>query len=46
MGLIQGKRVEMVNNSGNRPVVLRLEETCIALGRGMAMKIYVRRNKE
>ena len=46
MGLRPGQRVEMIANSGCGPLVLRLDEARIALGRGMAMKIYVRRNKE
>jgi len=46
MGLRPGQRVEMIANSGCGPLVLRLDEARIALGRGMAMKIYVRRNGE
>jgi ferrous iron transport protein A len=48
MGLRPGKRVEMIANSGCGPLILRLDEARIALGRGMAMKIYVtvRRNEE
>lgn len=46
MGLRPGKRVEMIANSGCGPLILRLDEARIALGRGMAMKIYVRRNGE
>lgn len=45
MGLRPGKHVEMITNSGTGPLVLRLEESRIALGRGMAMKIYVRRSE-
>lgn len=44
MGLRPGKRVEMIANRGTGPLILRLDEARIALGRGMAMKIYVRRN--
>lgn len=43
MGLRPGQRVEMVSNQGGGPLVVRLDETRIALGRGMAMKIYVSR---
>lgn len=43
MGLRPGQRVEMIANSGCGPLVLRLDEARIAMGRGMAMKIYVRR---
>jgi ferrous iron transport protein A len=46
MGIRPGKRVEMIANKGCGPLILRLDETRIALGRGMAMKIYVRRNGE
>lgn len=46
MGLRPGKRVEMIANTGCGPLILRLDEARIALGRGMAMKIYVRRNGE
>jgi len=45
MGLRPGKRVEMITNRGTGPIVLRLDECRIALGRGIAMKIYVRRNE-
>lgn len=44
MGLRPGKQVEMLTNSGGGPVLLKIDESRIALGRGMAMKIYVRRN--
>jgi len=45
MGLRPGKQVEMITNSGSGLVVLRVDECRIALGRGAAMKIYVRRNE-
>jgi ferrous iron transport protein A len=44
MGLRPGKKVEMITNSGTGPLVLRVDECRIAMGRGTAMKIYVRRN--
>lgn len=44
MGLRPGKQVEMLANSGAGPLLLKVDESRIALGRGMAMKIYVRRN--
>lgn len=44
MGLRPGNKVEMITNSGSGPVVLRVDESRIAIGRGVAMKIYVRRN--
>jgi len=43
MGLRPGKKVEMLTNSGAGPVVLRVDECRVAMGRGAAMKIYVRR---
>lgn len=43
MGLRAGKQVEMITNTGAGPLVLKADESRIALGRGAAMKIYVRR---
>lgn len=43
MGFRPGQHVEMITNRGRGPVVVRLDESRIALGRGIAMKIYVRR---
>lgn len=43
MGLRPGKQIEMLTNSGGGPLLLKVDESRIALGRGMAMKIYVRR---
>lgn len=42
MGLRVGKMVEMLTNSGG-PILLRIDESRIAVDRGMAMKIMVRR---
>jgi ferrous iron transport protein A len=42
MGLRIGKTVEMLTNGGG-PILLRVDESRIAMGRGMAMKIMVRR---
>lgn len=41
MGLRVGKTVEMLNNGGG-PVLLKVDETRIAIARGLAMKIMVR----
>jgi ferrous iron transport protein A len=41
MGLGMGTRVEMLQNTGRGPVLLRVQETRVALGRGEAMKILV-----
>jgi ferrous iron transport protein A len=43
MGLRVGKRVEMLTNGGSGPLLLRVDESRIAVDRGMAMKIMVRR---
>jgi ferrous iron transport protein A len=40
MGLHPGVRIEMIQNRGQGPLLLRLEESYIALGRGLAMKIF------
>lgn len=45
MGLRIGKTVEMLNNKGGGPVLLRIDESRIAMARGMAMKIMVRRQE-
>jgi len=42
MGLRIGKIVEMLNNGGG-PLLLRVDESRIAIARGLAMKIMVRR---
>lgn len=43
MGLRIGKVIEMLNNEGRGPLLLKVDESRIAIGRGMAMKIMVRR---
>jgi ferrous iron transport protein A len=45
MGVRVGKRVEMLSNAGSGPLVVRVDESRIAMGRGMAMKIMVRRKE-
>lgn len=42
MGLRVGKNVEMLSN-GSGPILLRVDESRIAIARGIAMKILVRR---
>ncbi|BCS54616.1 FeoA family protein [Geobacter sp. SVR] len=42
MGLRVGKCVEMLTNGGG-PVLVKVDESRIAVDRGMAMKIMVRR---
>lgn len=46
MGLRTGKTVEMLNNRGGGALLVKIDETRIALARGMAMKVMVRRNLE
>jgi len=46
MGLRPGTKVEMITNNGVGPLILRVDECRIAMERGVAMKIYVRRNGE
>lgn len=43
MGLRVGKVVEVLSNQGLGPLLLKVDESRIAMGRGMAMKILVRR---
>ncbi len=44
LGLKVGKTVEMLNNDGGGPMLLKIDEARIAIGRGMAMKIMVERS--
>ena len=46
MGLNTGKIIEVLNNQMQGPVLLKIDESRIAIGRGMAMKIMVRRVNE
>lgn len=43
MGVIPGKVVEVLKNHKHSPILLRIDESKLAIGRGMAMKIMVRR---
>lgn len=43
IGLIAGKVVEVISNQNNGPILLKIDESRLAIGRGMAMKIMVRR---
>lgn len=45
MGLRVGKIIEMLNNEGRGPLLLKVDGSRIAIGRGMAMKIMVRRKE-
>jgi ferrous iron transport protein A len=43
MGLRVGKVIEMLNNEGRGPLLLKVDESRIAIGRDMAMKIIVKK---
>ncbi len=43
MGLRAGKVVEMLNKGGGGALLVKVDESRIAIGRGMAMKVMVRR---
>lgn len=43
MGLRPGSGVEMLQNGGGGPLLVRVAESRLALDRGLAMRIYVRR---
>jgi ferrous iron transport protein A len=43
LGLRSGKMIEMLNNEGGGALLVKIDETRIAMGRGMAMKVMVRR---
>ncbi len=43
MGVREGKVVEVLNNEGHSPLLIKVNDSRIAMGRGMAMKIMVRR---
>jgi len=43
IGLRIGKTVEMLNNKGGGPILLKIDESRIAMARGVAMKIMVMR---
>jgi len=43
MGLRAGRVIEMLNNAGRGSLLVKVDESRIAIGRGIAMKIMVRR---
>lgn len=45
MGIRVGKSVQMLNNGGHGLLLLKVDESRIAMDRGMAMKIMVRRKE-
>ena len=45
MGIRAGKEVQMLKNPGRGPLLLKVDEARIAIGRAMAMRILVRRTE-
>jgi ferrous iron transport protein A len=45
MGIRVGKDISVLNNTGPGPLLLKVGESRIAMGRGMSMKIWVRRKR-
>ncbi len=45
MGIRPGKEVEMLNNGGAGALLVKVDDSRIAVGRGVAMKIMVRRQE-
>jgi ferrous iron transport protein A len=43
MGLRVGKCIEMLNNEGRGAMLIKIDESRIAIGRGIGMKVMVRR---
>ncbi|MBF0531189.1 MAG: ferrous iron transport protein A [Deltaproteobacteria bacterium] len=43
MGIRVGKKIKILNNARREPLLVKVDESRIALARGMAMKILVRR---
>lgn len=42
MGILPGKEIEILSSRKNGPVVIKVNDTRLALGYGMAHKIYVK----
>ncbi len=42
MGILPGKEIEVLSSRKNGPVVIKVNDTRLALGHGMAQKIYVK----
>lgn len=43
VGFRVGKIIQMLKNNEKGPILVKLDESRIAVGRGMAMKIFVRK---
>lgn len=46
MGLRIGKTVEVLNNGGKGPILIKIGELRLAIGRDMAMKIMVKKSEQ
>lgn len=42
MGILPGKEIEILSSRKNGPVVIKVNDTRLALGHGMAYKIFVK----
>lgn len=45
LGFRSGKTVEMLSNAGQGALVIKIDESRLAIARGLAMKIMVRREE-
>ncbi len=45
MGFYEGQMVTVVQNRGNGPLVIKLQDARMMLGRGLAMKIMIKNNR-
>jgi len=45
LGVRVGKNIEMLTNEGCGPLLVRIDESRIAMARGLAMKVLVRRKE-
>jgi ferrous iron transport protein A len=45
MGLREGIILEMLSNEGKGAILIRIDESRLAIGRGIAMKVMVRRKE-
>ncbi len=43
MGFRAGKTVEMLSNEGRGPLLIRIDNARVAIARGLAMKVMVKR---
>lgn len=41
MGILPGEKIEVISNKGHGPIIVKIKETEIALGRGLARRIFV-----